>query len=58
MNNGPHHPVVNMVVVNGAWLASVSLSDVHTGVAIASGVAVLVYTVVKTYFLIRNRGEK
>lgn len=52
------HPVREVSLLAGAWLGSVTLSQVSLLVSICTGVAVLVYTIVRTYFLIRNRGEK
>lgn len=38
----------------GAWLGTITLAQVQTGIAILSGLAVLVYTVINTYYLIRR----
>lgn len=50
--------VLKIVTVIAAWFASWKLGDVQVMVAIFSGLAVLTYTVVKTYFLIRNKGRE
>ncbi len=44
-------------VVVGA-VGSVALSTVQVYAGIASSVVVIAYTLIKTYFLIKNRGEK
>lgn len=41
-----------------AWIGTISVADVQPWVAVFSGLALLVYTVARTYFLIKNRGEK
>jgi ribose/xylose/arabinose/galactoside ABC-type transport system permease subunit len=50
--------VLKIIAVIAAWFASWKLGDVQVVVAILSGLAVLAYTAVKTYFLIRNKGRE
>lgn len=50
--------ILKILAVIAAWFASWKLGDVQVMVAILSGLAVLAYTLVKTYFLIKNRGRE
>lgn len=48
--------VMKSAALIGAWVGTVTLAQVQTIVAIISGFAVLVYTLINTYYLIkRNR---
>ncbi len=57
MTNDQTQAVKQIVGVNVAWLGSISLAQVQIAVGIASGLAVLVYTLMKMYFLWKNGGK-
>lgn len=49
--------VMKSLALIGAWFGTVTLAQVQTFVAIISGLAVLVYTVINTYYLIRRNRQ-
>ncbi len=55
--NADDHPFVRIALLILAWFATITLADVQIVVAILSGLAVLVYTAFKTYYLVKNKGQ-
>lgn len=42
------------IALIAAWLGTITVAQVQTSIAILSGLAVLIYTILNTYYLIRR----